>query len=59
MNFTIQQLRKKGIKSKLPSVFIDSVHFWNNSSDNLVENLGKNDFYHLNEEFNANALDLL
>ena len=59
MNFTIQQLRKKGIKSKLPSVFIDSVYFWKNSSDNLVENLGKNDFYHLNEEFNANALDLL
>ena len=59
MSFTIQQPEKKGVKPGLPLVFIDSVHVLNNSLDNLVENLGKNDFYHLNQEFNTNVLDLL
>ena len=36
MNFTIQQPKKKGIKSGLPLVFIDSIHFLNNSLHNLV-----------------------
>ena len=27
--------------------------FLNNSSDNLVENLGAYEFYHLSQEFNA------
>ena len=40
-------------------VFIDNVHFLNNSLDNLVKNLESNDFYHLGQEFNANILDLL
>ena len=56
---TIQQPQKKVIKSGLPLVFINTVNFLNNSSDNLVKNLAKNNFYHLNQEFNANVLDLL
>ena len=59
MIFTIQQPKKKGIKPGLPWVFIDSVHFLNKSSDHLVKNLGENDFYHLNLEFNANVWNLL
>ena len=58
MSFTIQQPKEKGNKPGLPLLFIDSVHFLNNSIDNFAENLGKNDFYHLNQEFNANLLDL-
>ena len=46
MSFTIQQPKDK------------SVHFLNNSLDNLVRNLGENDFYHLCQEFDANVLDL-
>ena len=39
---------------------MDSVHSLNNSLDNLVKHLGKNDFHHLKkQEFNANVLDLL
>ena len=56
MSFAIQQPEKKGIKPGLPLVFIDSVHVLNNSLDNLVEHLGKNDFYHLNQEFSTNML---
>ena len=48
MNFTIQQSKKRNIKSGLVLVFIDSIHFLNNSLNKLVENLGENDFYHLN-----------
>ena len=59
MNFTIQQPKKKGIKLRLPLAFIDSVYFSNNSLHNLVKNLGNNNFYHLNQEFNTKALDLL
>ena len=40
-------------------MFIDSVHFLNNSLNNLVKHLRENDFYHLSQEFNANALVLL
>ena len=47
MSFTTQQLKKKDIKQRLPLVFIDSIYYWNNSVDNLVKNLGENDFYHL------------
>ena len=30
MDFTIKQAIEEGIKSGLPSVFIDSIHFLNN-----------------------------
>ena len=42
-----------------PLVFMDSVHFLINSLDNLIKNLGENDFYLLNQEFNVDLLDLL
>ena len=38
---------------------MDSVHFLINSLDNLIKNLGENDFYLLNQEFNVDLLDLL
>ena len=47
MSFTTQQLKKKDIKQRLSLVFIDSIYYGNNSVDNLVKNLGENDFYHL------------
>ena len=56
MSFTVQQLKWKDIKSGLPLVFIDSAHSLNNSLDNLIKNLGKNDFYYLNQECKANIL---
>ena len=59
MGFPIKQPIEKGIKSGLPLVFIDNVHFLNNSLDNLVKNLEKNEFYYLSQEFNPNALDLV
>ena len=40
-------------------VFIDSVHFSNNSIENLAKNLEENDFQNLSEEFNAKVLDLV
>ena len=43
----IQQFKKRGIKSEPSLVFINSVHYFNNSSDNLVKLLGENEFYHL------------
>ena len=49
MSFTIKQSKKEGIKSGLLLVFINNVYFL----DNLVKNLGENDFYHLSQEFNA------
>ena len=49
MSFTIKQSKKKGIKSGLLLVFINSVYFL----DNLVKNFGENDFYHLSQELNA------
>ena len=59
MSFTIQQPKEKGNKPLLPLVFIDSVHFLNYSLNKLVKNLDEKNFYHLNQEFNANVLDLL
>ena len=44
MSFTIPQPKEKGNKPGLPLVFIDSVHFLNNSSENLVKKLGENEF---------------
>ena len=38
---------------------IGSVHFLNNSLENLFKNLGDNGFYYRGQEFNANVLDLL
>ena len=59
MSFTIQQSKEKGNKPGLLLVFIDSVHFLNNSLDNLVKKLGENDFYHLSQGFNTNVLDII
>ena len=59
MGFPIKQPIEKGIKSGLPLVFIDNVHFLNNSLDSFVKNLEKNDFYYQSQEFNPNALDLV
>lgn len=59
MGFAIKQSKKKVIKPGIPLVFIESVHISNNSSDNLVKKLGKNDSYRLSQELNANVLSLL
>ena len=40
MSFTIEQPKTNSISPGLPLVFIDSVHFSNNSLDNIVTNLG-------------------
>ena len=48
MGFTITQPKKKDIKPRLLLVFTDSVHFL----DNLVRNLGGNNFYYLSQKFN-------
>ena len=41
ISFTIQQPKKKDIKSGLPLVFIGRVHYLNNLLDNLIKNIGK------------------
>ena len=38
--------------------FTDSLQFLTSSLDNLVKNLGKDDFKYLSQEFDNNALDL-
>ena len=40
-------------------VFIDSFHFLGSSLDSLVKNLNKNNFKHLNWEFDNEVLDLV
>ena len=40
-------------------MFVDKVQSLNNSLDNLVTNLAKNDFYHLSQELNSNVLNVL
>ena len=55
----ISQPNKKGTKPGLPLVFIDTIHFLNNSLGSLVKSLGENDFYNLSQKFNANILDLV
>ena len=50
MSFTIQQPKDQGNKPGLSLVFVDKVQSLNNSLDNLVKNLAKNDFYHLSQE---------
>ena len=42
------------IDSGLPLVFRGSIHFLNGS----LENIGKNDYHRVSQEFNANALQL-
>ena len=59
MSFTIQQPKEKGNKPGLRLVFAVSIHFLNNSLDNLVKNLGEKDSYHLSQEFNAYVLEFL
>ena len=56
MRITIKQAKMTLI---LDLAFIDSIHFLNGSLDNLVKNLGKNDFYHLNQKWEANLLNLV
>ena len=58
LSFTMRQLEKKDIKPGLSLVFMNSAYFLNNSLENLVKNLGKNELYHLSQNFNANVLDL-
>ena len=48
--------KKESIRPGLSLELIDSVRFSNNSLDNLVKNLVKNDFCHLYQEFNPNEL---
>ena len=50
MRFTIKQSKKKGIKPGITLVFIDCIDFSNNALENLVKNLGENDFYHLSQD---------
>ena len=50
MSFANEQPKKKSIKPRLPLVFIDSVHFLNNSLDNFVKNSGENYFYLLSKD---------
>ena len=52
-------LKIKDKKPGLPLLFVDSIQILNNSLDNLVKNLVKNDFYHLSQEFNSSVLNLL
>ena len=59
MNYTIQQPKEKTNKPRLPLLFIVSVHFLSEPLESLVKNLGENDYYHLNQIFNANAFGLL
>ena len=56
---TVEKYISFTIKPVLPLEFIKSVQFLNNSLDNLVKNVEKNDFYHLRQHFNANTLDLV
>ena len=48
----------KRINLGILSVFIDSIHFLNNSLESLVKILGENDFYHLQQEFEASLSDI-
>ena len=57
MSFTLEECKnRKVIDPGLPLVFIDSVHFLNNSYDSLVKNLDEKDFYLLSQEFDADVL---
>lgn len=55
MNYAIKLPKEKGIKLGLPLVFIGSVHFLNNSSDKLVEDLEAIDFDYLSQQFISNV----
>ena len=49
-------------QQKISDLYIFKImplHFKNNILGNLVKNIGENDFYHLSQEFNADALDLV
>ena len=45
------------INNKL--IFIDSFQFLSSSLDSVVNNLGKNEFKHITQEFDSNILDLV
>ena len=53
----LEKYMRFSINNKLS--FIDSYQFLSFSLDNLVKNLGKNDFKYLSKEFNNNVLDLV
>ena len=59
MSLTTELPKKKSIEPGTPLVCIDSVNFWNSSLDNFAWNLGKNNIYHLSQDFNGNKLDLI
>ena len=55
MSLTIEQSENNVINPEIPLVFINIVHFSNNSPDNLVNNLGENNFYHLSQFLSSNS----
>ena len=57
MNLTIKQSKKDVCNPAFPLFFIDSVHFLNNSLDNLVRHLREKDYYQLSQKFEAIVLD--
>ena len=57
MNLTIKQSKKYVCNPAFPLFFIDSVHFLNNSLDNLVRHLREKDYYQLSQKFEAIVLD--
>ena len=54
MSFTTQKLKKKSTKPVLTLVFINNIHFLDNTLGNLVKNLVEK-----SQEFNGNVLNLL
>ena len=49
--FHYSTTEKESLKRGLPLVSIDSVHFLNNSLDNLVNNLRGNEICHLSQDY--------
>ena len=49
--------QKNTINSKLS--FIDRFQFLGSSIDNLIKNIGQDDFKYLNQELDNNMLDLI
>ena len=57
MSFTFEESKnRKVIDPGLSLVFLDSVHFLNNSHNNLVKNLAEKYFYLLSQEFDTDVL---
>ena len=56
---SIDQPKEVVIDHELPLVFIDSIHFSNSTLDNSAKFLGKNDYHHVSQEFDADVLHLV